>query len=421
MSVAVAERAGVEEVPFEADLAAIRRLANLLPGAKPVAVNGIRVAASIRPRKFVVEGGDDAPVTMPRTAFQVVYPDGTVMIDSGLDQETHDSFSTPDKREPYFPEAFAQLQQALDRARIPARVAIVLLALSVALPASGLPREMQTAVSHLATVVLIALLGWTAILLTNLFADRMTRRHRMDLEDNLRARKFVTQVRVLRRTVNILIFLVATAFVLLTFDGVRKYGVSLFASAGVAGLAVGFAARPVLANLIAGIQIALTQPIRLEDVVIVEGEWGWIEEIGATYVVVRIWDWRRMVVPLSYFIEKPFENWTRDGASIIGAVTWHVDYTVPVERVRDKLIELVKASSRWDGRVVNLQVTDANADTVVLRGLMSARSSPVVWELRCEIREKLIAWLQAEYPSALPRFRTEFTRPGQEAIAAASS
>lgn len=309
-------------------------------------------------------------------------------------------------------------RQALDRAHTPARVAIVLLALSIALPASGLPLEMQTAVSHLASVALIALLGWTAILLTNLFSDRMTRRHRMDLEDNPRARKFVTQVRLLRRTVNILIFIVATAFVLLTFDGVRKYGVSLFASAGVAGLAVGFAARPVLANLIAGVQIALTQPIRLEDVVIVEGEWGWIEEIGATYVVVRIWDWRRLVVPLSYFIEKPFENWTRDGTSIIGAVTWHVDYSVPVDKLRDKLIELVRTSSLWDGQVVKMHMVDANEKTIVVRGIMSARNSIGAWELRCEIREKLIAWLQAEYPTALPRFRTEYTPLEQEAVPA---
>ncbi|MCI5077838.1 mechanosensitive ion channel domain-containing protein [Oricola sp.] len=301
-------------------------------------------------------------------------------------------------------------RQALARSSSPVRLAIILLSMSLAISSSNLPAEFQDAVAHIISVLLIGLIGWTAILLTNLFTDRMTRRHRLDMEDNLRARKFVTQVRVLRRTANILIFIVATAFVLLTFDSVRKYGVSLFASAGVAGLAVGFAARPVLANLIAGIQIALTQPIRLEDVVIVEGEWGWIEEIGATYVVVRVWDWRRMVVPLSYFIEKPFQNWTRDGASIIGAVTWHVDYSVPVEKLRAKLIELVQASQRWDGQVVNMQMLDANDKTIVVRGLMSARNSMIAWELRCEIREKLIVWLQKEYPEALPRFRGELTR-----------
>lgn len=301
-------------------------------------------------------------------------------------------------------------RHALRRARNPARLAFAVLAVTLALPVSGLPAETQSAIAHLTTVALIALLGWAAILLTNLFTDRMLRRHRLDEDDNLQARKFVTQVRVLRRTVNILIFMIATAFVLLSFDSVRKYGVSLFASAGVAGLAVGFAARPVLANLIAGVQIALTQPIRIEDVVIVEGEWGWIEEIGATYVVVRIWDWRRLVVPLSYFIEKPFENWTREGASIIGAVTWHVDYSVPIEALREKMIAFVRASPRWDGAVVNMQMIEANEKTVVMRGLMSARNSMIAWELRCEIREKLIAWLQQEYPSALPRFRAEMTR-----------
>ena len=308
-------------------------------------------------------------------------------------------------------------RQALARARNPARLAIILLAVSVGVSASGLPMEFQDAVARTISVIMIGLLGWTAILLTNLFTDRLIRGHRLeteDGEDNVHGRKVVTQVRVLRRTTNILIFIIAAASVLLTFDGVRQHGVSLFASAGVAGLAVGFAARPVLANLIAGVQIALTQPIRLEDVVIVEGEWGWIEEIGATYVVVRIWDWRRMVVPLSYFIEKPFENWTREGTSIIGAVTWHVDYSVPVETLRAKLIEFVESSSLWDGQVAKMHMTDANEKTIVVRGIMSARNSIATWELRCEIREKLIAWLQAEYPQALPRFRAEISRSGAE-------
>jgi hypothetical protein len=205
------------------------------------------------------------------------------------------------------------------------------------------------------------------------------RRYRIDTEDNLRARKFVTQARVLRRTVNIVVGILTVGAVLQTFESVQRYGVSLFASAGAAGLILGLAARPVLANLIAGIQIALTQPIRIDDVVIVEGEWGWIEEIFATYVVVRLWDLRRMIVPLSHFIEQPFQNWTRESASIIGAVYWHLDYTVPVAKVRAKLAEIVEASPHWDGKVVNLQVTDTDKDTVTVRGLMSARTSPQAW------------------------------------------
>jgi small-conductance mechanosensitive channel len=172
----------------------------------------------------------------------------------------------------------------------------------------------------------------------------------------------------------------------------------------------------VLTNLIAGIQIAVTQPIRIEDAVVVEGEWGWIEEIAATYVVVRIWDWRRLIVPLSYFIEKPFQNWTRESGSIIGSVFWHADYRVPIAAFREKMKEVVAASAYWDGQVVVLQVTEANGQTVELRGLMSARTSPRAWDLRCEVREKMIVWLQENHPQALPRIRAEVAEDRDEAL-----
>lgn len=293
------------------------------------------------------------------------------------------------------------------RARRPTRLAFLIAALAITVPRLDLPYRWQGWLGHLFLILLIVLIGWTAILLTRHFSDRAIRKHRMDTDDNLAARKFVTQVRVLRRTAIILLVIVTASAVLLTFDAVQEYGVSLFASAGAAGLILGLAARPVLANLIAGIQIAITQPIRLEDVVIVDGEWGWIEDIYATYVVVRIWDWRRMVVPLSYFIEQPFQNWTRESASIIGSVYWYLDYTVPVSEVRAKLEEIIRDSPHWDGKVVNLQVTDTDKDTIALRGLMSARTSPQAWDLRCEIREKIVAWLQETYPEALPRLRGE--------------
>jgi small-conductance mechanosensitive channel len=190
--------------------------------------------------------------------------------------------------------------------------------------------------------------------------------------------------------------------------------VSLFASAGVAGLVAGLAARPLLSSLIAGVQIAMTQPIRIDDAVVVENEWGWIEEITSTYVVIKLWDWRRLIVPLSYFIEKPFQNWTREGAAIIGSVFLYVDYAAPVERVREKLNEIVKASRLWDGRVVNLQVSDAKDHAIELRALVSARTSPLAWDLRCEVREKLIAFLRDEYPEALPRQRADLDLRGLE-------
>ncbi len=301
----------------------------------------------------------------------------------------------------------------LRQARRPIRLVFVLTALALSVPNVSLPPGLDQAVRQSALVLIIVLIGWTLILLTGYFTERSLRRHRLDTEDNLRARKFITQLRVLRRAVDILIVLVTAAVALMTFESVRQYGVSLFASAGVAGLVVGFAARPVLSNLIAGIQIALTQPIRIDDVVIVEGEWGWIEEIFATYVIVRIWDWRRMVVPLTFFIEQPFQNWTRETASVIGSVFWYLDYTVPVAEVREKLTELVTANPRWDGNVVNLQVTETDRDTVTLRGLMSARNSPTAWDLRCEVREAMVAWLQHEYPAALPRQRGELSILGE--------
>jgi small-conductance mechanosensitive channel len=183
--------------------------------------------------------------------------------------------------------------------------------------------------------------------------------------------------------------------------------VSLFASAGVAGIVAGLAARPVLSNLFAGVQLAMTQPIRIDDAVIVENEWGTIEEITSTYVVVRLWDWRRMIVPLSYFIEKPFQNWTREGSTLIGSAMLYVDYRAPVDIIRDKLAKIVKASKNWDGKVVNLQVTDAKEQTVELRCLMSANSAGQAFNLRCEVREQLIDFLQKHHPEALPRHRSE--------------
>jgi small-conductance mechanosensitive channel len=194
---------------------------------------------------------------------------------------------------------------------------------------------------------------------------------------------------------------------LMTFDSVRHYGVSLFASAGVAGLVAGLAARPLLSNLFAGIQIAVAQPIRIDDSVQVENEVGSVEEITSTYVVVRLWDLRRLVVPLTYFIEKPFQNWTRESTRRIGAMSLHVDHTAPIERIRAKAVEIVQASPLWDGQDVKLQVTEAHERTIELRVVASARTSGDAYDLACELREKLITYLQSELPSALPRVRQQ--------------
>jgi small-conductance mechanosensitive channel len=263
------------------------------------------------------------------------------------------------------------------------------------------------------------LIGWTAITALRIGGDLYLRRFSMDTEDNLLARKHITQVRVLVRTADVLVVLFTVGAALMTFEPVRQYGVSLFASAGVAGLVAGLAARPLLSNLFAGVQLAITQPIRIDDSVVVENEWGWIEEITSTYVVIRCWDLRRLIVPLSYFIEKPFQNWTRESASILGNALLYVDYSAPVAIIRDKLHEIVKRSKNWDGKVVALQVTDAREHTMELRCLMSSPNAGQAFDLRCEVREQLIGFLQREHPGALPRERRDVAIA--DAVAPASS
>ncbi len=287
------------------------------------------------------------------------------------------------------------------------QLALLILAMVIAVPVAPLDPSSTEWLARLLLIGAIGLIGWAAITALKISADLYLRQFRLDVEDNLLARKHVTQVRVLLRTAEGLVVLVTLGAALMTFDPVRQYGVSLFASAGVAGIVAGLAARPVLTNLIAGVQLAMTQPIRIDDAVVVENEWGTIEEITSTYVVVRLWDWRRMIVPLSYFIEKPFQNWTRENSSLVGSAFLYVDYRAPVGVIRDKLSEIVKASKNWDGGAVNLQVTDAKESTIELRCLMSARSAGQAFDLRCEVREKLVDFLQKHHPEALPRQRSE--------------
>jgi len=306
------------------------------------------------------------------------------------------------------------LQSLISATDGPIRMALVIVAVAIVLPVAPLEREAQAAVGRALMVAFIVLLGWSATAAISLASDFYLRHSNMDTAANPLARKHLTQVRVLRRVATTMAIIVTVATALMTFDSVRHYGVSLIASAGAAGLVVGLAARPLLTNLIAGIQIAITQPIRIGDAVIVENEWGWVEEITGTYVVIKVWDWRRLVVPLSYFLEKPFQNWTLEGTDLIGTVLLWVDYTVPVTHIRAKLEEIVHATQLWSGQVVNLQVVDSNEHAVQLRALVSASTSEQAWDLRCEIREKLISFLQENYPTALPKQRAElveFERP----------
>jgi len=299
------------------------------------------------------------------------------------------------------------------------KAALLILAMIVAIPVASLPPETAALLARLMAVAVIGLIGWAAMIALHIAADLYLRRFRLDIDDNLLARKHNTQVRVLARTIDVLLIMLTLSAALMTFPAVRQYGVSLFASAGVAGIVAGLAARPVLSNLMAGVQLAMTQPIRLYDAVIVENEYGTIEEITSTYVVVKLWDLRRMIVPLTYFIEKPFQNWTRESSSLIGNVMLYLDYSAPVDIIREKFSAILKESSRWDGQVCTAQVTDFKEGTMELRLLMSARSSGQTFDLRCEVREKLIDFLQREHPEALPHSRQIAFKSEAEAAAEA--
>jgi len=296
-------------------------------------------------------------------------------------------------------------QALIARTRRPTRLAIIVAALGPAVSAAPLTGGQADAARHVLLALFILLLGWMALTALDISAALYLRSFRIDVEDNLLARKHVTQVRILRRAVAILVGIVTLALALMTIPGVRQWGVSLLAAGGAASVIVGLALQPLLTNLIAGIQIAVTQPIRIDDAVIVEKEWGNIEEITATYVVVRLWDWRRMVLPLSYFIQTPFQNWTREGAALIGTAMLYLDPAAPVDRLRAKLGEITKASPLWDGKVVNLAVTDLTAEVMEVRCLVSARNAATAFDLRCEVREKMMAFVRDEHPEAFPRRR----------------
>ncbi len=257
----------------------------------------------------------------------------------------------------------------------------------------------------LGSILLIAGISWVLIAIIRTIKKKLVEGFDMNVSDNLRMRKLHTQYNILEKVIVFILIIIALGVTLMQFDGVRSIGISIFASAGIAGLIIGLAAQKALGTILAGLQIAITQPIRLDDVVIVENEWGWIEEINLTYVVIRIWDKRRLVVPSTYFLERAFQNWTRTSAEILGTVFIYTDYTLPVGALRDELSRILRESSKWDGNVNVLQVTDARENTLEIRALMSAANSPEAWDLRVYVREKLIEYIQREYPHCLPKTR----------------
>lgn len=296
---------------------------------------------------------------------------------------------------------------ALRHLEQPLRWLLPLVALRVAMPLHAIPAALYGPLAHALLVAIIVASGWLGLRALAALQELVEVRFDVAEEDNLRARSAHTQVRTLRNVGSFIVVVLTGALGLMTFEAVREIGAGLLASAGLAGIVIGFAAQRTIATVLAGIQIALTQPIRVEDVVIVENEWGTIEEITLTFVVVRIWDQRRLVVPIQYFLEKPFQNWTRTSSDLLGTVELRLDFAVPVDAIRGELRRILEGSDKWDGKVISVQVTETTDRAMVVRPLFSARNASDQWDLRCEVREKLIAFVNADHPRALPRLRAE--------------
>lgn len=255
------------------------------------------------------------------------------------------------------------------------------------------------------TLLFIAAVTWLIIRILKLVKELVIHNYDVTTADNLRARQVYTQFNILERIVIFIVLILALGIALMSFENIREIGLSIFASAGVAGIIIGFSAQKLIGAILAGIQIAIAQPIKIDDVVIVEGEWGRIEQITLTYVVVAIWDKRRLIVPTTYFIENPFQNWTKTSADILGTVFLYTDYNVPFDALREELTRILGSTDLWDGKVNVLQVTDSSARHVEIRALMSAKDSPTAWDLRVYVREKLITFLQQNYPESLAHTR----------------
>jgi small-conductance mechanosensitive channel len=306
----------------------------------------------------------------------------------------------------------------LRRAQKPSGFALPLLAALIAIPYLTFPERIDTILLRVTAVATIIAVAWAIVASIGLYTDLVKRKYSLEDEDNLRARQVETRIDILARSAVTVVVLVSVALAAMAFPSIRALGTTLLASAGVAGIVIGIAARPLFENLIAGLQLALSQPIRIDDVVIVEGEYGHIEQISSTFVIVRIWDQRRMVLPLTYFIEKPFQNWTRTGSALLGTVFLYVDYSVSVDAVREQLPKILEHDKKWDGAVHGVQVTDAKESTVELRILVSARNSADLFDVRCNVREAMVAFLHANHPTALPTNRQMAMAPAVSKVPA---
>ena len=295
------------------------------------------------------------------------------------------------------------------RGHLPSQLLLILIGARIGLVLSPGVDGWRPAVLHGLLVAIIVAVGWLLTAVLQAVADTVKAKFRIDVPDNLAARRAHTQVTILRRLGISLIMLLTLALALTTFEQVRTVGATVLASAGVAGVIAGLAAQSMLGNVFAGLQLVFGSALHIDDVVVVEGEWGRVEEITLAYVVVRIWDQRRLILRTSYFTNTPFTNWTRKTSEILGTVELSVDWSVPVPQLRAELERYVRDHPLWDGRVVNLQVTDAVGTTATVRVLVSAGDGGKAWDLRCDVREHLIEWIRTHHPYALPRLRAELT------------
>src|SRR6266480_5374161 len=286
------------------------------------------------------------------------------------------------------------------------RLLVPLLGIILLLPLLKLPENWIWVTQKAFGIFLIVALSILIVRGVNAVQQALLSRHRMDAPDNLPARRIYTQVSVIRKIIVTTVVIIATGSILMLFDPVRQFGTSILASAGIAGIVLGFAAQKTLGNVLAGIQIALTQPLLIGDIVLVEGEFGQIEEITLTYVTVRTWDLRRLVLPITYFVEKPFQNWSRVSSDLLGTVILYLDYQAPMGELRKELKRLVQDNPKWDQRVCGLQVTDSKESTIEVRALVSSTDPGKAFDLRCEVREGLIQFLCRNHPESLPRTRT---------------
>ncbi|MBN2091355.1 mechanosensitive ion channel [candidate division KSB1 bacterium] len=277
----------------------------------------------------------------------------------------------------------------------------------IIIPFLSAAANIENLLNHIFTIWLIIGIAWLIIRIFMILKTIILNQYKLDVKDNLVARQINTQLNIIQRVLVVIVFVLAASAILMTFEKVKEIGLSILASAGITGIIIGFAAQRSLANLIAGIQIAITQPIRIEDAVVVQNEMGWIEEITLTYVVIRIWDQRRLIVPVNYFIEHPFHNWTRTTSELLGAIYIYADYGIPIDELRRELERIVNASPLWDKRIAKIQITNATEKAIEMRALISAENSSNTWELRCLVREKLIDFIQRNYPEKLPRIRLE--------------